>query len=155
MVLVTLLLGVLGGCDTSADTKRVASSLSVSDLLTKLPKLKPFGIDSCSYTLERSTVGSRVPSPSDVRIMLRGSAQLSAEGYNKLRSRFEWRPISRGDVPKNLRPILRAGVLLFSQELNESFADNPTYGNGFVVILERGASRTIFLLATNIDYPIE
>jgi len=155
MVLVALAFGALEGCGNSANTKPAASNSSVSDLLTKLPNLKPLGIDSCTYTLDKSSANSRLPSPSDVKMTLRGSAQLSAEGFKTLTSRFVWKPISRKDVPKILLPIVPAGNLLSSHKFNESFADNPTYAHGFVVLLAGGKSRSIFLLSTDMDHPIK
>ena len=86
---------------------------------------------------------------------LRGSALLSAEGFKTLRSRFEWTPIARDDVPKSLLAVLPDGHLLFSQKLNEGFVDNPTYANGFVVTVAGGDARKIFFLSTNMDHPIE
>ena len=56
------------GCDRTSSTKPVASSTSVSDMLTKLPNLKPIAIDSCSYTVEKNSAARGVPSPSDVRM---------------------------------------------------------------------------------------
>ena len=157
MVFIILVFSAFWGCGKSTNTKPPVSKSSVSGLLAALPNLKSLGIESCSYTFEKSTARSLVPSSSDVKVTVRGSAQLSEEGFKTLRSRFEWKPISRSDVPESLLAIVPAGDILYSQKFNESFDDNPinSYTNGFVVILTGGDSRSIFLLSTDIDHPIK
>jgi len=155
VIFVALMIGLLGACDNSANTKPGASKSSVSALLAKLPNLKPLGIDSCSYRISKSSTMGRLPSPSDVKMELIGTAQLAQESSKTLRSSFEWKPILRDDVPASLLTILPAGELLVSHKLNMSFADNPTYAHGFVVILGRGDSSRIFVISTDMDHPIE
>ena len=131
------------------------SSSSVPDLLERLPNLNPIGIDSCSYAVEKSTANSLVPSPSDTKLELKGSAKLSEGNSKRIRSRFDWKQIARADIPKSLLDIVPSGDILVSEKLNESFADNPRYAHGFVIMLADESSRTIFFLSTDMDHPIK
>ena len=128
---------------------------SVSDLLAKLPNLKPLDIGSCSYTVEKSSVKSMVPSPSDVRVELSGSAALSEAGSQALKSGFEWKPLSRDAVPPGLLTLVPPGDLVVSAKLNETFANNPTYAHGFVVVVADDNWMRVYLLATDMDHPIK
>jgi hypothetical protein len=154
LVIISILIP-FGGCDRSANKSQVASGASVSGLLAKLPNLKPFGMESCKYTIGKSSARSTVPSPSDTRVDLKGSAKLSAEGLTAATSRFEWKLIPRDQVPRSLAAIVPTGELRYSVKLNEMFADNPTFAHGFVVRPASEGAREIFFLSTDIDHPIK
>jgi len=154
-VLVTTV--VIGGCSGGGrgSQVKVNTSSSVTELLNKLPNLKPFGVESCTYTIEKSSVDSRVPSPSDVRVELKGSAQLSETGFRAIKSQLVWAAIPRDRVPVSLVDVVPDGDLLYSPKLNESFAENPTFAHGFVVMCAQDGARTIFFLSRDLDHPIE
>ena len=154
MMIAVVLIHLLGGCSPNETSSKTKSSTSVTDLLAKLPNLRPFGMESCSYTITWSTVSSgkrSVPGPSDTRVELKGSVQLSEEGFKTLKSQFEWAPIPRADVPASLAKIAPSGGLLYSWKLNKSFHDNPDLGADFVVIPAKGDSRSVYFLSSNVS----
>lgn len=145
----------LVGCSSSRrGSSQVSTSSSVTELLGMLPNLQPYGMESCSYKIEKSSADSRVPSPSDVRVELKGSAKLSESSFEAIESQFGWAVIPRDRLPPGLAEIVPAADLLYSQKLNESFADNPTFAHGFVVVPKQEGARTIYFLSTDIDHPI-
>ena len=146
---------VFNACSRSGTNAPVVKNTSVSDLLAKLPNLKPLHIQSCSYTVEASSARTLLPSPSDLRVEIKGSAVLSEAGSRALRSGFEWKPASRDIVPPSLLAIVPPGNVLVSQNLHETFANNPRYPHGFVVALAEGAWSRVYFLATDLDHPIE
>lgn len=155
-ILLVVTVAVLGGCGRSKVKTPMAKNTSVSDLLTKLPNLKPHEITSCSYTVEKSSpVAARVPSPSDVRMELKGSAVLSENGAKTLKSTFNWKPMRRDDIPASLLVVLPPGDVLVSQKLNESFEDNPTYRHGFAATITKDGCSRVYFLATDLDHPIK
>ena len=156
MVFLALAINFLCGCSKSTGTTPVASSSSVSELLAKLPILKPLGIESCRYTIEKNSAASRLPSPSDVRVEIKGLAVLSESGSKTLKSSYEWKSIRRDDIPKSLLTILPPGDVLISEKLNESFADNhPNLTHGFVVTLVDNSWSRVYFLATDMDHLIK
>ncbi|MCZ6697329.1 MAG: hypothetical protein O7D94_00170, partial [Planctomycetota bacterium] len=88
---------------------------------------------------------------SDTSVALKGSVQLSEEGFKTLKSQFECAPIPRAEVPANLAKTAPSGGLLYSRKLNKSFHDNPDLGAGFVVIPAKGDSRSVYFLSSNFD----
>lgn len=155
-ILLVVTVAVLDGCGGSEVKVPVAKNASVSELLTKLPNLKPHDIKSCSYTVEKSSPAATwVPSPSDVRMELKGSAVLSEDGAKTLKSTFDWKPARREDIPASLLAGLPAGDVLVSQKLNESFEDNPTYRHGFVATITKDGWSRVYFLATDLDHPIQ
>ena len=155
IALVVILILGLNGCGNSGTNAAVVKKTSVPDLLAGLPNLKPLDIESCMYTVEKRTARSMVPSPSDVRLEVKGSAVLSEAGSRTLRSGFKWKAVSRDTVPPSLLAIVPLGNVQVSEKLNETFADNPTLAHGFVVALPDDTWKRIYLLATDLDHPIE
>lgn len=153
MILIVLTI-TMYGCNRSGRNTTIERNASVPDLLGKLPNLKLYDIKSCSYIIEKSSTTAWVPSPSDLRVELKGSVVLSVDGAKMIKSQFSWQPISRTDIPGSLSEILPAGDVLVSQKLNESFTDNPTYRHGFVVTFAKDDWSQIYLLATDLDHPI-
>ncbi len=154
VAIVVMMILLIGGCNGNGSGSQVSAGSSVTELLGKLPNLQPYGIESCDYTVEKSSASSRMPSPSDIRVELRGSAKLSESGFGSMKSKFTWGAIPREKIPKALADTAPVGNLLYSQKLNESFADNPTFAHGFVVVPEQEGARTVYFLATDIDHPI-
>jgi hypothetical protein len=127
---------------------------SVEELVSKLPNLKPLNVVECEFVLTRhNSSRSVIPSPSDVLLMIVGSVTLNEVGWKDIRSRYEWKIVSRDIIPADLIDSLPAGVVSVSYKLNESFSDNPTFAHGFVAISNAIENR-IYLLATDIDHPI-
>ena len=151
---IVVVMFLIGGCSESGDGSQANTSSSVTELLRSLPNLQPYGVESCNYAIEKSSINSRVPSPTDVRVELKGSAKLSESGFGAMESHFAWASIPRHRLPAGLAEIVPAGDLLYSQKLNESFADNPTFAHGFVVIASQEGARRIYFLSTDIDHPI-
>jgi len=145
----------LEGCAGRPAPRPVAPETRVSSLLEKLPNLKPFNPESCSYTIERSSRPSRLPSPADVLVELKGAATLSESGFTEIRSSFRWKRIARNDIPPSLLPLVPTGDALASEEFNDGFSTNPmAYVHGFVVILDNDPRR-IYFLARDIDHPLK
>ena len=156
MALLAAGISASGGCGRSRGKQRVTKSTSVTELLAKLPNLKTLDIESCSYTIQTSSLPSRLPSPSDIRLELKGSLLLSEEGYTQLRAGFvDWKPVSRDMIPASLLSIVPVGDMQMSESLNESFDPNPRYTHAYVVVLEQDHRQYIYLLATDMDHPIE
>ena len=154
--LICLILALLiSGCGRSGGNGPEVSHSSVLDLMTILPNMKAFDVESCDYTVCKSTESSRVPSPSDTKIEVKGTAVLSEESSKRIRSQFDWKIIARTDLPKSILTILPNGDFLGSAKLNETFTDNPTYAHGFVIVLGDSSSRTLYFLATDMDHSIE
>lgn len=143
------------GCDRPASRSKVTAHSSVREVSGKLPNLARYRIESCTYTFSESNSGRGVPSPSDIRVELKGSLRLAENGYEEIKAGFEWGRIDRADVPSVLEAILPEGDLLSSARLNESFSENPTFAHGFVVTQAVDASCRLFFLSTDIDHPME
>jgi hypothetical protein len=156
-ILLTVTIAVLNGCGGSGIKVPAAKNTSLSELLTKLPNMKPHGIESCSYTVEKNSPGAPggVPSPSDVRMELAGTVLLTADGAETLKSTFDWKPVRREDIPASLLAHMPAGDVLVSQKLNESFENNPTYRHGFVATIMKDGWSRVYFLATDLDHPIQ
>lgn len=155
-ILLVVTVAVLNGCGGAEVKTPMAKNTSVSELLTKLPNLKPHDIRSCSYTVEKSSpAATSVPSPSDVRVELKGSVVLSEDGAKTLKSTFDWKPVRRDDIPASLSAVLPPGDVLVSQTLNESFEDNPTFRHGFVATIAKDSWSKVHFLATDLDHPIK
>lgn len=156
LVVFVLGLAVLSGCSngSSSTTKPAAPSSSVPDLLAKLANLKQYSVESCEHTTEKSTSSGGLPSPSDIRLELKGSAVLSDEGSKALMSAYAWKPVKRDDVPRALVAILPPGNVLASDEFNESFGQNTTYVHGAAAIIEGDTARRVYFVASDIDHPI-
>ena len=153
VLFMALATSVFCGCGKSTRTRH-SESQSIPDLVAKLPMFDGLGVESCSYTVDRSSVSGGLPSPSDVRLELRGWAVLSKEGMNTLRLSYEWKPVGREDVPQSLVALLPLGAVQVSQKLNRSFTHNKTYVHGFVVILEETEVKRVYFMATDLDHPI-
>ena len=87
LVIIALSVSLWVGCQQN---HMKTSSQSVSALLTKLPNLKLLSVESCTFTFETNTGRSAVPSPSDTRVEVVGSAILSTQCMETLRSQFQW-----------------------------------------------------------------
>ncbi|MDM8563184.1 hypothetical protein QUF54_07510 [Candidatus Marithioploca araucensis] len=160
---ILMALGVLGilffGCsctdgDSNGPLEVHAVNDSVAELVSRLPNLKPLNIVECEFVLTRhNSSRSIIPSPSDVSLKLVGQVTLNEAGWKDIRSRYEWKFISRDVIPEDLNAYLPVGAVLVSYKLNESFSNNPTFAHGFVVI-SNAVENQIYLLATDIDHPI-
>ena len=142
------------GCNQPASTKPVVSSTSVSGMLMNLPNLKSLAIDTCSYTVRRSSVSRGVPSPSDIRMELRGTADISDSAGETLTTSFDWKIARRDDIPPSLSAMLPPGDVMISAKFNETFINNPTYTHGLVAIIAKNWTR-VYFLATDRDHPIK
>jgi hypothetical protein len=88
-------------------------------------------------------------------VQLVGSVELSDDAGSLIEAAFDWKPVSRNEIPGSLARILPSGDLVFSERLNESFSDNPTFAHGLMVRLDAAEKHVIFFLARDIDHPIK
>jgi hypothetical protein len=146
---------VVGGCGEPEVSPPMTKSTSVPDLMEMLPNLRTYDIRACSYSVDKRSEVSWVPSPSDVRVELKGSATLSENAARALKAAFDWKPAKRDDIPASLAGLLPAGGILVSHQLNESFEGNRTYPRGFVATMSADDWRKIYFLARDIDHPIK
>ena len=153
-----LVLGVIvmchSACGPATPPASTTHSTSVSDLLKAVPNLNSLDIVAVDYATTRSTVSGGVPSPSDTLLELQGTVDLSDSSALKLKSRFDWKATRRDDIPAGLLSILPSGDYQVSTKLNDSFAKNPTYAYGFIVVVANSWGR-LYVLATDIDHPIK
>ncbi len=147
-----LMLISLAGC---GGKHTVIKESNVAHLLTRLPNLTQLGIVTCNYTWESRTSTSAVPSPSDTKVTISGTAALSPAGAERLKGEFTWEPLSRANLPKLLAALVPPGDLLFSPNLNASFKSNASLPQGFVVILSDGKWNTLFFAASDVDHSLE
>lgn len=143
------------GCGQGQSRKPTAGETSVPKLLEKLPNLKPLNVQSCIFAVETSTSRSAVPSPSDTRVEINGSALLSESGSRALKSGFQWKPVSRDRIPSSLAATVPSGELLVSEDLNDTFSSNPTCAHGYVVVLKNSNFDRVYFLASDKDHPIK
>lgn len=153
-----LMLGMMAACVSSCGRAAPAASetrsTSVEDLLKFLPNLNAIGVTSADYTVTKSSASRGVPSPSDTRIELLGTADLSEDAAKKLQQSFEWVAAHRARIPVKILAILPSGDYLASSKLNDSFSENPTYAHGRVVVVAGNWGR-LYFLASDMDHPIE
>ncbi len=153
-----MMLGVMVACVSSCGRAAPAASgtrsTSVADLLKFLPNLNAIDVTSADYTITKNSASRGVPSPSDIRMELLGTADLSEDAAKKLQQSFEWKAVHHEKMPAKILTILPSGDYLASSKLNDSFSGNPTYAHGRVVVIAGNWGR-LYFLASDRDHPIE
>lgn len=153
-----MMLGVMvtsvASCRRAAPVASATRSTSVADLLKFLPNLNAIDVTSADYTVTKNTASRGVPSPSDIRMELLGTADLSEDAAKKLQQSFEWKTAHRENIPAKILSILPSGDYQGSPKLNDSFSGNPTYAHGRVVVMAGNWGR-LYFLASDRDHPIE
>lgn len=144
----------MAGCGRATPRSSIVRESTVSNLVEKLPNLAVCDIRSCDYTVTSVTSPGRVPAPSDTKLELTGLATLSDRAAEALETRFQWEPVARTEIPAVLLPLLPEGAVLGSRGLNKTFAENPTYAHGIILVLADDR-RTIYFLVQDMDHPIE
>lgn len=154
-IAVALLVSLISveGCARKT-TKPGPRDTSVSSLVKNLPNLNRFEVESCSFVVNTETSRSAVPSPSDTRTELQGSAVLSEAAAQNMRSDSSWKPVERSKIPTSLSAIVPSGDLLTSEPFNATFSNNPFFWHGYAVVLRGGNSRQVYFVATDKDHPI-
>lgn len=151
-------LAIMGqGCSLSVKRSSFFSSTSslTPGLVKHLPNLAAMDLQACNYTIDTRTKSGLVPLPFDTRNELRGSAELSEAGWERLKSTGKWKPVSRNAVSSRLLKIVPSGEILASRDFDKSFSANSTYCKGAAVILADGDSRRVFFLATDRYHPVQ
>ena len=145
----------LFSCGRATPAVTTTNSTSVTEMLKAMPNLNVFDVDSVDFTITRSTAPARgVPSPSDTRLELSGTVDLSADAAEKLKNSFDWKAARRANIPAKMLPILPPGDYLISAKLNDSFTQNTTYAHGYVVVINGNLGR-LYVLASDRNHPIE
>jgi len=153
-----IMLGVLvisvSSCGRATSSASTTRSTSVADMLKFLPNLNAIDVVSADYAVTKDSASRGVPSPSDIRMELLGTADLSEDAAKKLQHSFEWKAANRKDIPAKILSILPSGDYQVSTKLNDSFSGNPTYAHGRVVVVAGNWGR-LYFLASDRDHPIE
>lgn len=126
-----------------------------AELLKLLPNLSKYEITECSFSVAHSGRSRGVPSPSDIRTDLNGSATFSEDAAAALKADFDWQPVSRDDLPTSVLSDAPAGALMTSAGFNESFDSNARYVKAYAVTSADAPCVKIYFVATDLDHSIE